>query len=239
MSSPDAGPRSGTPADQGALLVETAARILAERGPRSLSARTLAREVGTSTMAVYTHFGGMPGLVRAVIREGFARLAGELATVRPGDDPVTDAALLAIAYRRSAHRAPHLYAVMFGGSTIAGFELSEEDRHIGLYAMRVVRDAIPRCIEAGRFRPAEPWSIARRVWCQMHGLVTLELAGYLTAGATGDADFRAYLEDFAIGAGDDVGRAGHSVARAFREAGMPDETQTPHRRPPSTGQDGT
>ena len=71
-------------------LVEAAADLLSEEGPAALSARRLAREAGTSTMAVYTHFGGMPALVRAVVAEGFARLYDRVAEVEPSDDPLAD-----------------------------------------------------------------------------------------------------------------------------------------------------
>ena len=196
-------------------LVEAAARLLAERGPGALTARALAREVGTSTMAVYTHFSGMPGLVREVIREGFARLAAQLATVPPTDDPVGDTFRLSIAYRRSARLSPHLYAVMFGGSGIAGFELSDEDRRIGGYTLRSARDAVARCIAAGRFRPADPGPLTRQMWCLLHGLVSLELTGYLGTGPADDADFRQYLRDFAVGAGDTLERADASAERVF------------------------
>ncbi|GIE74572.1 TetR family transcriptional regulator [Actinoplanes philippinensis] len=188
--------------------------MLAEQGPGALSARSLARAAGTSTMAVYTHFGGMPAVVRAIIHEGFARLAAELAGVPPTADPVTDCAALALAYRRAAHRAPHLYRVMFGAT---GFELTDENRGIGAYTLRVARDAVARCIEAGRFHPAEPWVLTRRSWCLAHGLVSLELAGFLGDPAAGDADFRAHLTGFAVGAGDDPARAQASIAEAFTQ----------------------
>jgi len=43
-----------------------------------------------STMAVYTHFGGMAYLRQEVRREGFARLRTHLEWVEPTNDPVTD-----------------------------------------------------------------------------------------------------------------------------------------------------
>jgi AcrR family transcriptional regulator len=170
--------------DPRAELVEAGARVLAQEGPGALSARSLARAAGTSTMAVYTHFGGMPAVVRAIIHEGFARLAAELARVPATDDPVADCAALALAYRRAAHRAPHLYRVMFGAT---GFELSAEDRAVGAYTLRVARDAMVRCIETGRFLPAEPWELTRQSWCLVHGLVSLELAGFFPNRTTGVA----------------------------------------------------
>ncbi|MBG0562136.1 TetR/AcrR family transcriptional regulator [Actinoplanes aureus] len=199
--------------DPRAELVEAGARVLAEEGPGALSVRSLARAAGTSTMAVYTHFGGMPAVVRAIIQEGFARLAAELATVPATEDPVADCVAIGLAYRRAAHREPHLYKVMFGAT---GFELTPEDRDVGLYTLRVARDLIPRCIEAGRFRPADPWVLTRQSWCLVHGAVSLELAGFYAEVPEADAEFGRYLEGFAIGAGDHPERAAESVARALR-----------------------
>ena len=67
-------------------------------------------------MAVYTHFGGMPGLWRAVRQEGFTRLAAALADQaprgpRPGGRP--DAWLLGSVYAANALAAPALYRAMF------------------------------------------------------------------------------------------------------------------------------
>ena len=65
---------AGSPAELRARLIEQAARILGEEGPSALSARRLATAAGTSTMAVYTHFGSMAGVVDEVATEGFRRL---------------------------------------------------------------------------------------------------------------------------------------------------------------------
>src|SRR5947199_4222618 len=71
-------------------LLDAAAHLIAADGSARLTARRIAEEVGTSTMAIYTHFGGMPGLRQAVRREGFARLSARLAAVHPSDDPLAD-----------------------------------------------------------------------------------------------------------------------------------------------------
>lgn len=192
-------------------LVATAARLLAEEGPKALSARRLAAAMGTSTMAVYTYFGSMPEVVREVIREGFGRLAFRLADVPATADPVADLAESARAYRASALADPHVYAVMFGGSSIAGFALSEEDRKLGLYTLRITRDGARRCIEAGRFRPADPWLLAHQQWCMLHGFVQLELAGFLAGSYPTETAFDTQLRDFAVGAGDSLTAASTSV----------------------------
>ncbi len=43
-------------------IINTAAQLLATEG--AVSARRLARELGTSTMVVYTHYGGVDELTR-------------------------------------------------------------------------------------------------------------------------------------------------------------------------------
>jgi len=64
-------PKIADPAVRTALL-ENAARLIATEGTTGLTLRRLAEETGTSTMAVYTHFGGMQSLRDEVRREGFA-----------------------------------------------------------------------------------------------------------------------------------------------------------------------
>src|SRR5438477_232205 len=60
-------PRESAPNSAvGPALIEAAARLIATEGASGLTLRRVAEEVGTSTMAVYTHFGGMPELRRAV-----------------------------------------------------------------------------------------------------------------------------------------------------------------------------
>src|SRR2546430_2455219 len=146
-------PRRTDPTMRPALL-EVAARLLAEEGPAALSPRRIAADAGSSTMAVYTYFGGMSGLVREIVHAGFARLEENLTRVHDTDDPVADMAMLGRAYRHTALANPHLYAAMFGGASLAGFSLSEEDRQHGRYTMASVLACAQRCITAGRFREA-------------------------------------------------------------------------------------
>src|SRR3712207_3146520 len=102
--------RTADPAVRTAL-VEAAAEMLADRAP--VTARSLAERVGASTTALYTHFGGMPGLWRAVRQEGFTRLAGRMDAVADTADPVRDLAALGVAYLGNALAHPALYRAMF------------------------------------------------------------------------------------------------------------------------------
>jgi AcrR family transcriptional regulator len=193
-------------------LIEIGARLLDEEGPKALSTRRIASEAGCSTMAVYTYFGGMSGLVREIVYEGFARLQGHLARVRQSDDPVADMALMGRAYRLNALANPHLYAVMFGGDSLAGFELSDEDRQHGRYNLLNVVECASRCIESGRFRTADPLLVAHQMWITMHGLVELELGDYLIEPCTAPVLLETQLVGLMVGAGDQADTAAESVA---------------------------
>ncbi|MFD6949685.1 TetR family transcriptional regulator [Nocardiopsis sp. TSRI0078] len=195
-----------------ANLIDTAARLLSCEGPPALSTRRIAQEAGSSTMAVYTHFDGIGGLVHAMVHEGFARLEEHLTQVEATDDPVCDLALLGRAFRHNAVRNAHLYAVMFGGCSLAGFTLSEDDRQHGRYTLRNVTACVARCLGAERFDPADPELIAHRLWSAVHGLATLELGSYLVPPYDADLCFEDQLVSLMVGCGDSADAARASVA---------------------------
>src|SRR3989337_1764327 len=142
MTSPPAANEGA--ADVRRRLLEAAALLLAEDGPDALTARRLASAAQTSTMAVYTHFGGMPALVKEIVAEGFTRLDAHQAAVPPTDDPLADLYDLAMAYRRNALENPHLYAVMFGATSLKGFQLTDADMEIGLGSFAILVGFVDR-----------------------------------------------------------------------------------------------
>lgn len=197
--------RSSNPAVR-TLLIERAARMLRHREPITL--RSLVAGTDVSTMAVYTHFGGMDGLWRALRQEGFTRLAANLSTVRLSDDPVQDLAALLAAYVRNALQHPDLYRVMFDATfDLDDFEASEDTlEQFVQAALRGVRD--------GRFRPETvPLDLATQSWILGHGLVSLVAGGPLPPTTL---DFGApMLTALYIAAGDDVDRCEASVGRSW------------------------
>ena len=198
-------PRTADPAVREAL-VEVAARLIASHEP--LTTRRLAAEVGTSTMAVYTHFGGLDEVRRAVRRAGFERLRAHLARVARTDDPAGDLAVLGWGYCVNAIRNPNLYRVMFMEAP-----LDEADAPVGLDTFEQLVSAIQRCIDAGRFRPADAWELATHMWASVHGAAALHLAAMIDQPVvlrTAMASARAFMVDF----GDDP----HAVDQSLRSA---------------------
>src|SRR5881397_4365535 len=98
-------------------LVRAAIGLLAEQGPSAVKARTVASASGLSTMVVYSHFGGIAELIRAVVDQGFKELDRAFSQVPVTEDPLADLFAMALTTRRVARENPHLYDLMFGLST--------------------------------------------------------------------------------------------------------------------------
>src|SRR4029453_15136385 len=71
-------------------LLAAAERLLAEGGAEALSVRRLAEAAETTPRAIYSLFGGMDGLFRALFREAFHALSADLDALPLTDDPRAD-----------------------------------------------------------------------------------------------------------------------------------------------------
>jgi AcrR family transcriptional regulator len=175
-------------------MLHAAVGLLDEQGPDALQTRKVAGAAGTSTMAVYTHFGGMRGLIAEVAEEGLRQFDAAL-TVPQTDDPVADLFATGAAYRRYAIERPHVYRLMFGSTSAHGINapagniltltVAEIEQKIPSFA-HVVR-AVQRSVRAGRITvgPATGETTdeaivatAAQFWALVHGFVMLELAGF-------------------------------------------------------------
>src|SRR6202012_5889123 len=179
-------------------LLRVAVGILNQDGPDGLQTRKIASAAGTSTMAVYTYFGGMPGLIAAIADEGLRQFDAAM-SMPSTDDPVADLMATGIAYRGYAIERPHMYRLMFGSTSAHGINapannvltltLAEINDHYPSFA-HVVR-GVHRSMLAGRITAGSPSedaavvAVAAQFWAAIHGFVMLELAGYY--GAQGSA----------------------------------------------------
>ena len=163
--------------DVRARLIDEAARILGEEGPSALSARRLAAGAGTSTMAVYTHFGAMSAVVDAVATEGFRRLIEHVDAVGQSDDTIADLRRAAAAYRDNAVENRHLFGVMFGAISLGGFHGQGPDPAVAIAAFDQIASGIERAMGAGALLPGDPREVAAQFWSALHGYVMLELSG--------------------------------------------------------------
>jgi AcrR family transcriptional regulator len=166
--------------------------LLASEGPAALTLRRLAAVVGTSTTAVYTLFGDKQGLLDAMYREGFDRLAAALEGAdASATDPVERLARQGQAYRAAALASPHLYGLMFN-AVVPGFVPDERSLAAAESSYVPLVRSVQRCLDAGAMAGPSAERIALHLWTVSHGFVTLEIAGQLGDKAT-DRD-HAYTE---------------------------------------------
>lgn len=205
-------------------LVRAAIALLAEEGPSAIKARTVASATGLSTMVVYSHFGGVPELVRAVVDHGFREIDLAFAEAPVTDDPVADLFTMALICRRVAQANPHLYDLMFGLSTrasyrpaaVADVRSGQSPAFQAAYAH--VIEACRRLAASDRVRPRmDVDAVAAGLWSYVHGFITLELAEHFVG--FDDPVTQVLLPtgvSLTVGLGDDPARARRSHQKAAR-----------------------
>lgn len=210
-------------------MLHAAVGLLDEHGPDALQTRRVAAAAGTSTMAVYTHFGGMRGLIAEVAEEGLRQFDAAL-TVPQTDDPVADLFVVGAAYRRYAIERPHMYRLMFGSTSAHGINapvrnvltltVAEIEQHYPSFA-NVVRP-VHRSTLAGRITVCSPdddaaiVATAAQFWALTHGFVMLELAGYYGDDGTAIAPVLGSMTSKLLVA---LGDSPERVTRSLRSAG--------------------
>ncbi|MGH3953082.1 MAG: TetR/AcrR family transcriptional regulator [Mycobacterium sp.] len=170
-------------------LVSAAMELLNEQGPDALQTRKIAAAAGTSTMAVYTYFGGMRELIAEVAEECLRRFADAQAVVEQTDDVIADLMMTGMAYRQFAIDNPHMYRLMFGVTSAHGvnaprknmFDTSQvtPEHPSAAYLFRCVQRAMAADrIDGSPDDAAKVAATAAKFWTIMHGFVMLELAGF-------------------------------------------------------------
>lgn len=209
-------PRARNP-DVADRLLDAAARVLSEEGRDAVTARRLAREVGASTMAVYTHFGGMDELLIGLWRAGFERFGAALDGPPTTDDPIADWVAQGWAYRRFALDNRHLYRVMFGDG-LSGFHRNDPaDEAAARATFQSLLARLRLAADAGRLVIDDLELAGQVVWSMVHGHMVIELTGYFEATGRDPADvYVECLRRMALAFGADP----EALARSL-EAGAP------------------
>ena len=155
--------------------------LFAERGYRGVTLRSLAKALGVSAMTPYRYFENKDELFSMVRTEAFRRFADVQRDAVAGiEDPEEALRLLARTYVSFALDEPDAYHVMFEllqppSGTYR--ELDEEQTR----AFSYLHGAVETLVDAGGME-GDPLKRAHLLWAQVHGLVSLHLAGKLVMG---------------------------------------------------------
>jgi AcrR family transcriptional regulator len=153
-------------------FLQAALAVLLKQGVSGLTVRSVAETAGTSTIGVYTRFGGRNGILDALYERTFEMLGEEFVAVpRVPGDPVTGILGLTRAYRRFALDSPARYAFMFE-QAVPGFD---PDPDLRAYAQRGTFALLVDRIEPLTPPGEDANTTGYLVWTTMHGLVSVEL----------------------------------------------------------------
>ena len=157
-------------------LIHSAATSLCTQELRELSLRELAKELGVSTAAPYSHFTDKEDLLNAVASEGFRllrdRVTDAIAPVRTGRGQLV---AFITAYLRFSRDEPGYYKVMFQSPA----SQTHQDGNGNGFAdqalevlLAVIRAATPK-----KLTPQIARERAIMLCSVMHGLISLDNAG--------------------------------------------------------------
>jgi len=167
-------------------IMDEANALLLNKGHDGFSLRELSKLANTSTMTMYTLFGGRTGLLEALFDEGFARLIAYEQRTIDRENPSKWLHDKLCAYRDFAMENTGYYKLMFGG--VLKFKpIDTDERFRGLSVPSAIAypafsslvEAISACQEVGALRnDIEAPQLAFMFWAFIHGLISLEFAGY-------------------------------------------------------------
>jgi AcrR family transcriptional regulator len=168
-------------------LLETALRLVAERGPEGFSLREAARAVGVSPGAAYRHFADKAALMGALAVDGHVRMAAAmeaaLARVRSARGSAAHAVASAFAigeaYVEFAVAHPAHFRVMFGPC-----EPQEEDLAClgqqGRGTYQILIDVLDQLVAAGVVSAEARAGAELPMWSFVHGLASLLVDGSIS-----------------------------------------------------------
>ena len=166
-------------------LCAAAERLFAEKGPDAVTMRQLSAELGVSPMTPYRYFEDKDDILAAVRTSGFTRFAEALEAARAtGTDARTRGEAVGEAYVRFALEHPHSYKLMFDLNQ-PNVEKYPELIAAGQRARATMTDHVKDSITAGLFT-GDPETIGMMFWAAVHGVVVLQLAGFMPPGKARD-----------------------------------------------------
>ncbi|MEM9488821.1 MAG: TetR/AcrR family transcriptional regulator [Myxococcota bacterium] len=165
-------------------LLAAASRLLAEEGPHALTVRRLAEEAGTTTMSLYSRFGGKQGIVDALYREGFAVLAAAQSEVMDDGNALDRLRAMCRTYRRVAREHATHYAVMTR-QAFPDFEPTPASRQVAVATFTTLVTACAACVAEGSLR-GNPEILAYQLFGLCHGMVSVEAMGNLPGSDEGE-----------------------------------------------------
>lgn len=179
--------------DTGDRILGEAMELFHAAGLKAVTMRAVAARVGVSPMAIYRHYTSRDELLKGLIGEAQALFLHYLQQAQAGRDAWERLSLSGQAYLRFALEHPREYALVF--QEPVGGQATGSRSWQAAATFRFLVDRVRECADSGVIDAPDAEAAALTLWAQVHGLVSLYLAGKL---AVTQAAFEAmYAESLA------------------------------------------
>jgi len=174
-------------------LLDAAAVIIDDQGAHELTVRRLAESAGVTTRAIYSLFGGMPGVLQELFRLGAEDMAARHEAVPRQDDAAQEIWPLALAYRAGALARPESFMLSYGRT---GLHFPAPDEVVAQLwrCYERVFDSVRRGLDQRGLGERDPHQITAGLWATVHGHASLELLGMLGPRAAAETVWRGTVE---------------------------------------------
>ncbi|MGA8438610.1 MAG: TetR/AcrR family transcriptional regulator [Candidatus Sulfotelmatobacter sp.] len=158
-------------------IYQCALGILEAEGPKAVSMRRVAKEVGVTAMAIYHHFPNREALLTAVVDSEFAQLAqyfGRLNGKRSFEAAMTH---IMDGYIEYALAHPRIFDYVFSTPRVGARRFPDDFRARRSPTLNLTADTVALWMKLGKLKRDDPWEIAIELWAHVHGYLTLWRAG--------------------------------------------------------------
>jgi len=174
-------------------LVDVALDMVRKNGAASISLRKVAKALGVTQTAPYSHFKDKTSLFAAIATIGFKLFNERMSNEVPEnvDDKETLMGL-GVGYVLFAIDEPELFRLMFGPE-ISGYLESEELLSTGSASYELISSAVSQSFDEQKIKKNKQMA-ATAAWAKVHGFATLIVDGKLDLPA-GEEERRKYIRE--------------------------------------------
>ncbi len=171
---------------------DAAYALYQREGYDAVTMRAIAKVQGCSPMLAYRYFDNKEEVFAALRAALFHRLAQALEDVVAAGSALEYLQDLGVAYAEFAQNEPDGYRLLYmiNNPRAQAYPDTEDAQK---RTRKVLIQATRRAVDAGDI-VGEPTLLAHTLWASIHGLVSLDLAGQLTQGASFDELFPVLLQ---------------------------------------------
>jgi AcrR family transcriptional regulator len=161
-------------------ILEHACDLFVAEGLDGLSMRKLARSVGVTAPALYRHYESKEKVILDVIGEAYKTFSQYLSQALQGETPELRFSMTGRNYLAFALDHPQFYEVLHISPSQLGVEkLPAEASSHACAAGQFLVDRVREGMECEMLRPGDAESVARTIWAQAHGMISIYQRGLL------------------------------------------------------------